>query len=449
MENNDFINVLHHTIFSEDNKKINNLYCDMSKYQKQIFCNMKNDSHFLENYSLSDLIFDFDSNFIESILSLEIDLYLEECKKNGINNKKNGTTKDITLKTSNRTINFNRPRLRSEADFDSKLIPKRTRILNDLSDNIILLYSKNNSVNDIKDILSSMFNIDISTGLISNIISSIQEQVILWRNRQLKKCYFSLNIDCMYISIRDNKNLCSHDLPVYIAVGTNLLGHKEILGMYLGNEDSKKNIIDSLYETDISESKSFWLEVFADLKDRGVEKILYIVSDGVSGIKDAINDEFPDAFYQRCIVHIVRNLKKYVPKKDNQIISDFKKIYTSQSKEQALLYAQEFLEKYKNNALFIKHAKKYISEILPLFDLPINIRKYIYTNNIVESVNSKIQRGFYGRGALPNPESAINIIYVNLIDLEKKWCKSKVPNWNNIFSEIQIIHKNILKDYLE
>lgn len=446
MKNNNFIDALHH-IISNDN--FSELYNDMSKYQKQIFNNMKRDSSFLENYSLSDLIFDFDSKFIEEILSLEIDLYLEECKKNGISNKKNGTTKDISLKTSNRNINFNRPRLRNEANFDSELIPKRTRILNDLTDNIILLYSKNNSINDIKDILSQMFNIDISTGLISNITNSVQEQVMAWRNRNLKKCYFALNIDCMYITIRDNKNLCSHSLPVYVAVGTNLNGHKEIVGIYLGNEDSRKNIIDSLYETDISESKTFWLEVFNDLKDRGVEKILYVISDGVTGIKDAIKDEFPDAFYQRCVVHIVRNLKKYISKKESYIINDFKKIYTAANKDLAELYANEFLDKYKDKSSIIKHAKVYIDEIMPLFDLPINIRKYVYTNNIVESVNSKIQRGFYGRGALPNAESAINIIYVNLIDLEKKWNKSKVTNWDKIFSEIQIVHKNIIDEYLK
>lgn len=445
MKNDNFINAIQHIFL---NNNFDEIYNDMSKYQKQIFDNMKNDSYFLENYSLSDLIFDFDSKFIEKILSLEIDLYLEECKKNGIINKKNGTTKNISLKTSNRNINFNRPRLRNEANFDSKLIPKRTRILNDLTDNIILLYSKNNSINDIKDILSQMFNINISSGLISNITCSIQEQVMSWRNRDLKKCYFALNIDCMYITIRDNKNLCSHRLPVYVAVGTNLSGHKEIVGIYLGNEDSKKNIIDSLYETDICESKTFWLEVFNDLKDRGVEKILYITSDGVTGIKDAIKEEFPEAFYQRCVVHIVRNLDKYVSKKETYIISDFKKIYTAANKNLAELYASEFLEKYKEKKLIIKHAKTYIDEIIPLFDLPENIRKYIYTNNIVESVNSKIQREFYGRGTLPNAGSAINIIYVNLIDLEKKWAKTKVANWDKIFNEIQLVHKNIIEQYI-
>lgn len=446
--NNNFIDALQNILLDSSNNEFNFLYDNMSSYQKEIFNNMKNDFEFLKNYTLSDLIFDFDSRFVESILSLELDLYLKECKKNNIDNKRNGSTKNITITTSNRILNFNRPRLRNEAGFDSMFIPKRTRVLDDLSNNIILLYSKNNSVNDIKDILSSMFNIDISTGFISNITNSIQDQVLAWRNRELNSCYFALNIDCMYITIRDNKNLASHSIPVYIAVGTTLGGHKEIVGMYLGNEDVKKNIIDSLYETDISESKTFWLEIFNDLKDRGVKEILYIISDGVTGIKDAIKTEFPNSFYQRCVVHIVRNLKKYVNKKDTYVISDFKKIYTSIDKNTAELYCNEFREKYKENKTLMKHANKYIEEIMPLFDIPINIRKYIYTNNIVESVNSKVQRGFYGRGALPNADSAINIIYVNLLDLEKKWKKTKVSNWNNIFNEIQIVHKEILEKYM-
>ncbi len=238
--NNNFINTLQSLLLDDSNNNLKFLYDNMSSYQKEIFNNMKNDFDFIKNYSLSDLVFDFDSRFVESILSLELDLYLKECKKNNIDNKRNGSTKNITLTTSNRTLNFNRPRLRKENNFDSMLIPKRTRVLDDLTNNIILLYSKNNSINDIKDILSSMFNIDVSTGFISNITQSIQEQVLAWRNRELNSCYFALNIDCMYITIRDNKNLTSHDIPVYIAVGTTLCGYKEIVGMYLGNEDSKK-----------------------------------------------------------------------------------------------------------------------------------------------------------------------------------------------------------------
>lgn len=445
---NDFILRLKNTLNDSNNVRINQLFLDMSTYQKNIFEKLKTNEEFLSSYSLNDLIFDFDSVFVENLLNIELDIYLEECKKNNIDNKRNGSTKDITLTTSNRVINFNRPRLRHENTFDSILIPKRTRVIDDLNNNIILLYSKNISVNEIKDILMGMFNIDISTAYISNIAQKLGEQVFEWRNRQLKKCYFAVNIDCMYITTRDNKNLGSHKIPVYIAVGTTLSGHKEIVGIYLGNEDERKNIIDDLCNVDVAESTSFWIEVFNDLKDRGIEKILYLVSDGVSGIENAVKQEFPGTFYQRCVVHLVRNLKTYTNKKDcKDVINDFKAIYSAPNKEVALSNFEYFKDKYQGKKAMLKFAEKYVELILPLFNLPENIRKYIYTNNIVESVNSKVQRGFYGRGALPNCDAALNIIYVNLIDLENKWVKTHVSNWNKIYNELQIVHKDDLANY--
>lgn len=447
--NNNFINKLSDVFNDKNNSLIDNLYTNMSTYQKEIFNNMRNDKSILENYSLNDLFYDFDKNFIEEVLSIELDLYLKECEEAGIYNKRNGSTRDIDLTIGDRKLNFNRPRLRKEKNFDSCLIPKRTRIIKDLANNIILLYSKNNSVNDIKDLLNKMFNINVSTAFISNLTQTIAEEVLEWRNRQLSKCYFCLNIDCTYITVKDQKNLKAHDIPIYVAVGTKLDGTKEIAGMYLGNEDENKQIIDNLYSTDISESKTFWLTVFNDLKDRGVEKILYIVSDGLSGIENAIKDEFPQSFYQRCIVHLDRNLGTYTNKANKkEVITDFKNVYTSTSKDMALINIDYFLNKYKDNKTLIKHASEYFEYIIPLFDIPINIRHYIYTNNIVESVNSKIKRGFYGRGALPNIQSALNIIYLNLINLEDKWANKKVANWDNIYSELIKVHYEDIKEYL-
>lgn len=447
--NNDFINSLNSVFNDSNNDIINHLYDNMSTYQKDLFNQFKSDNSLLENYSLNDLIYDFDKNFIETILNLELDLYLQTCKDSGIYNKRNGFTKDIDLTIGDRKIVFNRPRLRNEKDFDSSLIPKRTRILKDLYDNIILLYSKNNSVNDIKDILHKMFGINISTAFISTLTQELSNDVISWRNRQLDKCYFCINIDCTYISVKDNKSLNSHKIPIYIVVGTSLNGFKEIIGLYLGNEDENKNIIDNLYCTDIAESKSFWLTVFNDLKDRGVEKILYIVSDGISGIESAVEDEFNGAFHQRCVVHLVRNLKSYTNKSNSkEIINDFKNIYSATSKDMAIINKDYFLEKYKDNKTIIKHATEYLQYIMPLFDLTIHIRNYIYTNNIVESVNSKIKRGFYGRGALPNVQSALNIVYLNISDLENKWKKKHVSDWDNIYSELITVHYNDIKEYL-
>ena len=181
--NNDFINSLNLVFNDSNNDVINNLYNNMSTYQKSLFDSFKSNTSLLENYSLNDLIYDFDKNFIESILNLELDLYLNTCKELGIDNKRNGFTKDIDLTIGDRKIIFNLPRLRHENDFDSSLIPKRTRVLKDLYDNIILLYSKNNSVNDIKDILSKMFGINVSSAFISNLTQELSIDVLNWRNK--------------------------------------------------------------------------------------------------------------------------------------------------------------------------------------------------------------------------------------------------------------------------
>lgn len=419
---------------------------DMSKYQKNLFYELQNDSEKAKNYKLRDLIYDFDKDFVEKILELEIEEYLKE---NSSDNRKNGYTKGITLTIGERIINFNRPRLRNEKNFDSEIIPKRKRFMDDISDDVITLYAKNNSVKDIEEIMKSMFGINISTAKISQICQSIADEVMRWRNRNISKCYFTLNIDCTYINIRDNRKLTGHKVPIYVAIGTRLDGHKEIAGIYLGNEDENKNVIDEMYNEDISESKTFWVTVFNDLKDRGLEKVLYVVSDGLAGIENAINKEFPTARYQRCVVHLVRNLKTYITKKEyKEVITDFKRIYTSATKKESEEMYNLFIEKYKNKKALVSHVKEYYVYIESLFDVPENIRKYIYTNNIVESTNSKIKRGFYGRGALPNVESAINIIYVNLKDLENKWEKTKVNNWNNIFNELSTVYQNEIREYL-
>lgn len=449
MENNDFINNIKSILDKTNNKQIDSLYNDMSRYQKNIFDSWNNNIDSFIDYSFNDLVFDFDADFVQKILELELDIYLKDSFKNGEYNKRNGYTKDISLTTPTKELTINRPRLRNEKDFDSILIPKRTRIMKDITNDVLLLYSKNNSVNEIKDILSAMFGIKLSTGKISELIQDISYNVSEWRNKKLAKCYFTINIDCTYISIRDNKDISSHKIPIYVVVGTTLLGTKEIIGIYLGNEDENKNIIDEYHNLDIAEATSYWINVFEDLKDRGVEKVLYAVSDGLSGIENAIKTAFPGTFYQRCVVHIVRNLKSYTNKNNcASIINDFKNIYSAPSKDLALEYYNDFKEKYKNNKSIIKHAEEYINYIMPLFNLPINIRKYIYTNNIAESVNSKIKRGFYGRGSLPNINSALNIIFLNLDDLENKWKNKKVPNWNNIYNELISIHYDVLKEYL-
>ena len=447
--NENILDNIYSVIVNNNDEEIDELYNDMSKYQKKIIEEWKEDQSKFNDYSLSDLIFDFDREFVERVLELELDQYIEATNEANIINKRNGYTKDIKVIFQNKEMIINRPRARKEKGFNSIIIPKRTKVIKDLKDNIILLFSKNNSIDDIKEILKGMFGIDVSVGTISTLINTTTEEVIAWRNKPLKKCYLRINIDCTYITIRDEKYKGSHSIPVYIGVGTDLEGHKEIVGMYLGNEDENKNVIDKLSSKDIGESKVYWMNVFEDLKGRGLEKVLFVVSDGLKGIEDAINSTLKGARYQRCIVHLDRNLAKYIPEKERkEVLGDFKKTYIATSKEESNQSFEYFKEKYKDRKTMIKHAEEYYKYIEKLYDYPEAIRKYIYTNNIIESANSKIQRGLYGRGSLPNATSAINIIYCALIDLEKTWRSKKVANWNRISKELVAFFHNEIADYL-
>ncbi len=420
---------------------------DMSKYQRELFKELETNEEKAKTYELNDLLYDFDKDFIEKLLEIELREYLKESEIEG--NRLNGKKQINNLTIGERTISFNRPRLRKEKEFDSVIIPKRTRFIKDITEDVITLYGKNNSVNDIKEIMEKMLGIKISTATISKMVNTIKEEILIWRNRELERCYFTINIDCTYIKIRDNKNLVRHKIPVYVAIGTKLDGHKEIVGIYLGNEDEEKNVIDEMYDKDIGETSQFWMTVFGDLKDRGVEKVLFLVSDGLRGMEEVVKEEFKGTKYQRCVLHLLRNIERSVPKNvRGEVVTDFKKIYKAITKEESEEKYKEFIEKYKNKRAMIKKAEEYYGYIRPLFNEPVYIRGYIYTNNIVESTNSKIKRGFYGRGALPNVDAAINIIYMNVKELEEKWKKTKVMNWKNISEELMTIYYDEIKEYL-
>lgn len=274
--------------------------------------------------------------------------------------------------------------------------------------------------------------------------------------RDSDKCYFSLSFSYSTIYFNDGNDYI-YQRKVYTLIGCNIFGVRKY--------------ITSIFEDDF-EKASDWYNFFQTLNSRGLESVIFSVLPNVDFIRKAIKLSFPETtvftscfdiidrlfkfFSQSYSCNIYESIKHIFLAKDvnefnlkiNEFYTDFQVQPFTPNKEIALLNRDEFNEKYKNKNTIYKHANEYFELILPLFDLPQNIRKYIYTNNIIESVNSKIQRGFYGRGALPNKESAVNIIYLNLIDLENKWKKSKVPNWDKINNELTTLYYNEIKEYL-
>ena len=270
------------------------------------------------------------------------------------------------------------------------------------------------SLRDIEKTLKEIYGVKINKDQITTLISAVNEETNKWRKRKLKPMYVFTYADCLYVPLKDE--ITSEKKAIYVIIGVDPQGYKEILGMWI----------------DKSESASFWSGVFEDLKERGVEDILYMSSDGIAGFKGSLERVFPKAQSQRCVVHLVRNLYGICPRKDAKaIINDYKKIYQSTSIEDANIRLDEFKDRWKDNKRVVKKAEDFMEYIEPLFELPQEIRKSIYTSNAVESVNSALRKVTRGKGSFPNENSVYKVLYLRIKELSEKWRKP-IPNWKTI-----------------
>ena len=335
-------------------------------------------------------------NFIDSLLEplmqklldTELENHLEYSKyergKNNTNSR-NGYCKSKKVETKYGSIEVKTPRDRN-GEFEPTIIEKRQTKLTGFEDKCILLYAKGMSVRDIESILKDIYGVNINKDEITRLISSVNEEVEKFRNKKLKPLYIFTYADCLYVPIKDD-NLTSQKKAVYVIIGVDTNGYKDILGIWI----------------DRSESASFWSCVFEDLKERGVKDILYMSSDGIAGFKGSLELVFPKTQSQRCVVHLTRNIHKLCPKKEaNKIIKAWKNIYTCPSKDAAEILLDDFKEKFKEYKTVIKKVDEFMIYLEPLFELPEEIRYAIYTSNAVEAVNSALRKVTRGKGSFPS-----------------------------------------------
>lgn len=373
---------------------------------------------------------------MQKLLDTELENHLEyskyehnKNKKNKTNNR-NGHCKTKKVKTKNGNIEIQTPRDR-EATFEPIIIEKGQTTLTGFEDKCIALYAKGMSLRDIEKTLKEIYGVKINKDQITTLISAVNEETEKWRNRPLKPLYVFTYADCLYVPIKDD--LKSDKKAIYVIIGVDSEGYKDILGMWV----------------DKTESGSFWSSVFEDLKNRGVKDILYMSSDGIAGFKGSLERVFPKTHAQRCVVHLVRNLYGICPKKEAKlIIADFKKIYTSVSFDDAKIRLDEFKEKWKKYEKVVKKAESFMEFLEPLFELPQEIRKCIYTSNAVESVNSALRKVTRGKGAFPSEASVFKVMYLRLRELKEKWNKP-IPNWKTIQSQLIELFGERYTKYIE
>lgn len=365
---------------------------------------------------------------VEHMLNAELDAHLENEKhqKTIDGNYRNGHGIK-KIKTSYGEDEIRIPRDR-EGSFEPMLVPKRHNIIDGLENIIISFYAKGMSVSDIEQQIKEMYDFDVSTSTISRITNAISSEVVSWQNRPLDELYLIVWMDGIVFKVRENAKVINK--TIYLAVGLNREGKKEVLGMWLGK----------------NESSSFWMSVLTDFKARGVEDILITATDNLNGFTQTIRTVFPESQTQICVVHQIRNACKYVVWKDRkEFTSDMKHIYTAPNKQAAEHALNDFAKKWESKyAYAIKSWRENWDELTVFFDFPLEIRKIIYTTNLIENLNGKIRKYTKNKMSFPTDDAVMKSVFLAIREATKKW-GMPIQNWGIILNQFIIIFDQRLK----
>lgn len=368
---------------------------------------------------------------VERALNAELDDHLGYDKHEPSNNSnsRNGTSRK-TLRTEDGQFELDTPRDR-EGSFAPKLVKKSQTRFTSMDDKILFLYAQGMTTREIVKTFKELYGADASPSLISKVTDSVIEQVVEWQSRELDAVYPIVYLDCIVLKIRQDKRVINK--AVYLALGVNMEGHKELLGMWLSENEGAK----------------FWLSVLTELQNRGVKDILIACVDGLKGFPDAINTVYPQTQIQLCIVHMVRNSVKYVPWKDYKAVTaDLKKIYQATTEASALQSLSDFSDKWNEQYPQISRSwTQHWENLNTLFNYPPDIRKAIYTTNAIESLNSVIRKATKKRKVFPTDDSALKVIYLAIRQASEKWTMP-IRNWKPALNRFIIEFEDRLKDYI-
>ena len=345
---------------------------------------------------------------------------LDMIKRKKKTNYRNGTTKK-KLKSEFGSFDFETPRDRN-GEFDPQIVKKGQRDVSGIEDKIISLYGRGLSTREINEQIQDLYGIEISAGMVSNITDQILPKIKEWQERPLDEVYPIVFVDAVHFSVREERTVVKK--AAYIVLGVTSEGEKDILGIWIGENESAK----------------FWLGVFNDLKNRGVKDILIMCSDGLTGMKQAIETSFPKAVWQRCIVHMIRNSVKFVYYKDKkEFCKDLRSIYTSKNEKEGYEVLQKVMEKWKNKyPTALKSWEENWDSICPFFSYSQHLRKIMYTTNTIESLNRSFRKYTKTKAVFPSDESLMKSLYLSTLNITKKWT-ARYRNWDMILGELSIM----------
>jgi putative transposase len=339
-------------------------------------------------------------------------------------NRRNGYGKK-TLNTSSGEVEIEVPRDR-DGSFEPKIIPKRKKDVSEIEDKVIAMYARGMSQRDISSTIEDIYGFSVSHEMVSDITDTVLPDLEEWQSRPLNNCYPFVFVDCMYTTIRNQYETKKY--AVYTILGYTMEGKKEILGLWL-NE---------------TESKHKWMQIFDEIKARGVEDIFFISMDGVSGLEEGARSIFPDVIVQRCIVHLIRNSIKYVPSKDYKAFTaSLRKVYGAQSLKACQSTFESFKQQWSAYPGAIDVWVRNFEHVEQLFDFGSAVRRIMYTTNAVESIHSSFRK-VTKKGAFPNENALLKVLYLRVKELETKWEGGHVHNWSLAMN--QLLMDDRLKD---
>lgn len=369
---------------------------------------------------LDEALKDILGTAFEEMLQGEMDAHLgypnNSKEPKDTENRRNGYGKKY-VKTTRGEVQIQVPRDR-DGSFEPEVLQKRQRDVSGIEDKVLAMYARGMSQRDISKTIEEIYGFSMSHEMISKITDRILPETQEWMNRPLSPCYAFLFVDCLYVPLRDERG--SHETAVYVILGYDLTGKKEILGFWLSP----------------TESKNQWMQIFDEIKARGVEDVFFISMDGVSGLEQGAKAVFPDVVVQRCIVHLIRNSIRYVPSKDYKAYTaDLKKVYAAVNLTAARTAFEKFCDNWGKYPGSIRVWERNFQHVEQLFNYGSEVRRIMYTTNAIESVNSSLRK-VTKKGSFSNEAALDKALYLRIRELEDKWAKGHIMRWSVILNQL-------------
>jgi putative transposase len=373
---------------------------------------------------IEDLLKELRKAFIEHALQGELtDLlgypkHQAEGRKSG--NSRNGYSRK-QVKTDESEIEIEIPRDRN-GQFEPQLIAKHQKRWDGFDETILALYARGMSTRDIQSFLKEKYDVPVTPEFVSNVCESVSAGVQEWRTKALDKIWPILYLDALFLKVRDDGKVITKAL--YLAVGVNLEGHKQLLGLWLGE----------------SEGARFYAQILTEIQSRGVERILILCCDGLKGLPEAVETYFPQTVVQTCVVHLIRRSLSFVTYKDRKTVAaDLKPIYQAATESEALQALEQFQIKWeKRYPMIAKSWRANWSRVRPMFELPQDIRRAVYTTNVIESLNFSLRKIIKNRAAFPNDDSVFRLIFLGLKPVSQKWTMP-IKNWKMALQQLALL----------